>query len=375
MSLLWMDYETEFQNLVDTASECEQNKAPDYFSALSKRVKKIIYRDTRYNIDFLYTAYTLGDSKIMTDYAVWLFKLMDSIFTQKTSLETADYVIRHLDAIREAIDSTIEPEKQADLVRLLDLASDRIREVANQPATAENASPSGSANSSAPRFAVSTYEKEIQEYMDSLFQKNSRKTLYLIQKFTQQGIPINDIYVEILAESMRRVGELWHTAQITVDQEHYCTSVTQMAMAQMYPILFSNSEQRKNHLLLCACPGTELHEIGARMVADLFENDGGDSLYLGAAVPEDAMLDAIRVNHPDLVALSVTMPQHLIDCRNLITAIRQEFPNQKIAVGGNAFLSTNRLWEQWPIDFYTRDARQLLAQANTCFDGDSSLTS
>lgn len=375
-----MDYETEFQNLVDTASECEQNKAPDYFSALSKRVKKIIYRDTRYNIDFLYTAYTLGDSKIMTDYAVWLFQLMNSIFKQKTSLETADYVIRHLDAIREAINTTIASDKQAELLHLLDLATERIREFATQEAIAESTSASDSANSadsdsSAPKFAVSAYEKEIQEYMDSLFQKNSRKTLYLIQKFTQQGIPVNDIYVEILAESMRRVGELWHTAQITVDQEHYCTSVTQMAMAQMYPILFSNSEQRKNHMLLCACPGTELHEIGARMVADLFENDGWDSLYLGAAVPEDAMLEAIRVNHPDLVALSVTMPQHLIDCRNLITAIRQEFPNQKIAVGGNAFLSTNHIWEQWPVDFYTRDARQLLAQANTCFDGDASLTS
>ncbi|WP_432628082.1 cobalamin B12-binding domain-containing protein [Brotaphodocola sp.] len=373
MSLLWMDYETEFQNLVDTASACEQKAAPDYFSSLSKRVKKIIYRDTRYNIDFLYTAYTLGDNKIMADYAIWLFKLMDSIFTQKTASETADYVIRHLDAIREAVGTTIEPDKQQKLIELLDLASDRIRETAGQEMT--RLAHSASAKSSAPEFDKSAYEEEIQQYMDSLFQKNSRKTLYLIQKFTQQGIPINDIYVEILAESMRRIGELWHTAQITVDEEHYCTSVTQMAMAQMYPVLFANSEQRKNHMLLCACPGTELHEIGARMVADIFENDGWDSLYLGAAVPEDAMLDAIRVNHPDLVALSVTMPQHLIDCRDLITAIRKEFPNQKIAVGGNAFLSTDHIWEQWPIDFYTRDARQLLAQANTCFDGDSSLTS
>lgn len=59
------------------------------------------------------------------------------------------------------------------------------------------------------------------------------------------------------------------TAKITVDAEHYCTSVTQMAMAQMYPVLFAN--ERKNKTLLCACPGTELYEMGARMVADLFE--------------------------------------------------------------------------------------------------------
>lgn len=44
------------------------------------------------------------------------------------------------------------------------------------------------------------------------------------------------------------------------------------------------------------------------MVADLFENDGWDGIFLGAAVPEDSMLEAIRSDKPDLVALSVTMP-------------------------------------------------------------------
>lgn len=61
------------------------------------------------------------------------------------------------------------------------------------------------------------------------------------------------------------------------------------------------------------------------MVADLFENDGWDGIFLGAAVPEDAMLEAIRSDKPDLVALSVTMPQHLLTCAELVEAIRSEF--------------------------------------------------
>ena len=70
---------------------------------------------------------------------------------------------------------------------------------------------------------------------------------------------------------MRRIGELWHKGKITVDIEHYCTSVTQTAMAQLYPLIFE--AKRKNKSILCACPGTELHEMGARMVADIFEED------------------------------------------------------------------------------------------------------
>lgn len=351
MGLLWMDYEKEFQNLADTAFQLECDGNPEYFASLSQRVRKIVYRDTRYNIDYLYTSYLLNDDKIMSDYAAWLYKLMYSVLKHLNASETADYVIRHLGYIRQAVLQTVSSDKHPRLLALLDIADSSVRDAA------------GHADEQADTIIKpSRYEDEIHQYMNSLLEKNQRKSLHLIHQFTEKGIPLNDIYVEILAESMRRIGELWHTARITVDEEHYCTSVTQTAMAQFYPVLFS--KERKNRMLLCACPGTELHEMGARMVADIFENDGWDSLYLGAAVPEDAMLDAIRNNHPDLVALSVTMPQHLLSCQDLVMAIRREFPDQKLAVGGKAFRSTDALWSKWPVDIYTEDARQLLSEAN-----------
>lgn len=348
MSLLWMDYEDEFQHLVDDAFQRACTEDPDYYDHLTPKVRRIIYRDTRFNVDFLYTAFLLGDDKIMEDYAVWLYQLMASIFKDQPTAQTADYVVEHLRTIRRTIPDTVSTDKLPRLLHLMDRAEASVQEAAKQPL---------------PEIAhTARYEAEIEQYMDSLFKRNTRKTLQLIQEFQEKGIPLNDLYVDILAESMRRVGDLWHTAKITVDAEHYCTSVTQMAMAQMYPVLFAN--ERKNKTLLCACPGTELHEMGARMVADLFENDGWDSIYLGAAVPEDAMLDAVAVNQPDLIALSVTMPQHLLACRSMIDAIRKQFPHARIAVGGKAFESTHELWKQWPIDLYTRDARQLLEQAN-----------
>lgn len=354
MSLLWMEYEDEFQKLTDAAFYHEKKENPEYFSTLGKKVQKIIYRDTRYNIDYLYTSYVLNEDKIMEDYSVWLYQLLSSIFKNRNHAQTADYIINHLDKIKEGVLDTIPEDRQASLLRLLTLAQNCIKKAASDPAVTEQTA-----------ACLSPYEAEIQQYLDSLFQKNMRGSLYLIQQFTQKGIPVNDIYVEILAESMRRIGELWHTAQISVDTEHYCTSVTQMAMAQMYPLLFA--QERKGRTILCACPGTELHEIGARMVADLFENDGWDSIYLGAAVPEDALLNSIRSNKPDLVALSVTMPQHLITCRELVDSIRKKFPEIKIAVGGKAFQSTYDIWTKWQVDIYTNDARQLLTYANKEF--------
>ena len=348
MSLLWMEYSAEFQNAVEAAFECEKQRNPAYFAALPKRVLDIIYRDTRYNIDFLRTAYELRDEQIMAHYAAWLYTLMDSVLDKRNiPTATTTYVLRHLDCVKEGVKAAIDGSMREELLRLLDVAQRSVQAAAQAPKTEKE---------------PSRYEAEIAQYMDSLMQKNTRQALYLINQFREKGIPVADIYAEIITESMHRVGDLWHTAQISVDTEHYCTATTQMAMEQLYPAVFSAVP--KGRTVLCACPGSELHEMGARAVADLFESDGWDSIYLGAGVPIDAMLHAVEADRPDLIVLSVTMPQHLMACRDMVRALRERFPQSRIAVGGGAFRCTNGIWTQWPIDIYTEDARELLQKAN-----------
>ena len=352
MSLLRTEYEAEFQELVDAAFQYECTTHPDYYARISPKVERIIYRDTRYNADYLYTSYLLDDDKIMSDYAAWLFELLASILKDRqTRQETAEYTIDNFTALAHGVNTVAAEEKRPRMLALLETAKQSVRQAASQPPT--------------PIGRPSRFEEQIRQYMDCLLAKDSKRALRLIQSFLESGISLNDVYAEILAESMRRVGELWHTAQITVDTEHYCTSVTQTAMAQLYPELFDT--KRRGRTILCACPGTELHEMGARMVADLFENDGWDTIYLGAAVPVDALLDAVRESKPDLVALSVTMPQHLLACRELAEAVRREFSEMKIAVGGKAFESTHDIWTHWPIDLYVPDARDFIQKADALF--------
>lgn len=354
MGLLWMDLEEEFRNLVDTAFLCEKEASAACLVARSPRVDKIIRRDTRYNVDFLYTSYTLKDDLVMRRYAVWLFELMRGILRNRASeAEVAAYVIDHFEFIREGARKAVGADKLPQIEGLITAAQESVRLKRDGAPVSEIGE--------AP-CETSRYEGEIGCYMESLFEKDARKTMRLVKDFERRGIPANDIYVDILAESMRRIGEMWHESEITVDTEHYCTTVTQTAMTQMYLDIFSS--KRKNRTVLVACPGAELHEMGARMVADIFENDGWDSVHLGAAVPEKYLLSAIEENKPQVVALSVTMPQFLIDCERIVSAVRRAHPELVIAVGGGAFADTHDIWKHWPIDIYTVDARDLLRQAN-----------
>lgn len=254
----------------------------------------------------------------------------------------------HYELIRTCMSKTLSYEKHDRLHRLLNGAI---------KATAEECD----AGPPAPCSAPVRYEKEVTRYLDCLLQSDTEGALALVTGCVKEGIPLDDVCSDIVAEAMRRVGELWHLHLISVDMEHYCTSVTQMALSQFYPLIFG--QPRKGKTVLIACVGSELHEIGARMIADLFEYSGWDSIYLGAAVPVETLLSAAEKYQPDLIALSVTMPQHLPLCRNAVEQLREKFPKPKIAVGGNAFTDT-KIWKSWNVDIYTEDAKALVQWAD-----------
>ena len=96
MGLLWMDYGAEFKNLVEAAFAKERDERADCFVELTPAVESIIYRDTRYNVDFLYTAYRLNDDRVMEKYGVWLFELMAGVLKDRPRDLVADYVVSHL---------------------------------------------------------------------------------------------------------------------------------------------------------------------------------------------------------------------------------------------------------------------------------------
>jgi MerR family transcriptional regulator, light-induced transcriptional regulator len=214
-------------------------------------------------------------------------------------------------------------------------------------------------------FTNSNYGIICQTYLNYLLDTKTNAAIQYIKTVRESGIDIADIYVDILQPVMIEIGEMWHRREITIDQEHYMTSTTQVVIAQFYQEIFSQERNKKK--ILTAAIGGELHEMGIRMVSDLFEYHGWDSIYLGGGTPKKAIMDAIFRHQPDLAAFSVTMPQHLLECKEIVEELKEVYPKIKIAVGGRAFQMTDRIWEKWPVDIYLKDAKALILWAEQNF--------
>lgn len=205
------------------------------------------------------------------------------------------------------------------------------------------------------------------QYFASLLRADRQAAGRLVLDGVERGTAIRDVYLHVFEPSQQEIGRLWQMNRVTVAQEHYCTAATQQVMAQLYPRLFER--ERNGRRLVAACVASDLHEIGARMVADFFEMDGWDSFYTGAGTPHDAVIAALVAQRAELLAVSATIASHVHDAARLVAAVRADArcAAVKILVGGHAFNRLPGLWREVGADGWGADAREALAAAGAWF--------
>jgi len=186
----------------------------------------------------------------------------------------------------------------------------------------------------------------------------------LILDESARGTAVRDLYLHVFQPAQYELGRLWQLNQINVAQEHYCSAATQFIMAQLYPRIFGAKKTRGT--LVAACVAGDLHEIGARMVSDLFEMDGWHTHYLGASVPTPSVVQTVVRLKATVLALSATITYHVRAVAELIAAVRRtpECAGLKILVGGFPFKVAPDLWRDVGADGSARDAQEALTLAN-----------
>ncbi|MFP4153274.1 MAG: B12-binding domain-containing protein [Alkalispirochaeta sp.] len=172
-------------------------------------------------------------------------------------------------------------------------------------------------------------------YIDGLVSGDRRVCQGVVDHMLRADTPVLDIYVQIFQRSMYDVGKMWEEGSISVAVEHLATAVTERLLATVYPRIFQAEHIGRSAVITCA--PHELHQIGARMVADAFELNGWDGYFLGADTPKDDLFSMINEKKPDIVALSASLPRSLDVVLPLLDELRHRFPRQDIIVGGQAF--------------------------------------
>ncbi len=111
----------------------------------------------------------------------------------------------------------------------------------------------------------------------------------------------------------------------------------------------------KGKIVICTVHG-DIHDIGKNIVRMLLENYGYDVVDLGRDVPPQTVVDAVLVDHVELVGLSALMTSTVPAMAETIELLRAQAPWCKVIVGG-AVLNPEYA-QMVGADYYAKDATE-----------------
>lgn len=192
-----------------------------------------------------------------------------------------------------------------------------------------------------------------------------RSDLYIFFSYLyEHRIALWEIYDLVLRPGMCEIGERWTRGEIGVSQEHRASYETLDALAKLQNEILV--KPATGDVVIFACLGDELHEIGLRCAANLFESEGWQTHYLGARTPADAVILAAQELRPTVVALSVTHDhvhdQLMHDLRAIADAVAKM--GIRLIIGGSG-VPVALHPEEWH-DGVLNSSRELVAFIETC---------
>jgi methanogenic corrinoid protein MtbC1 len=189
--------------------------------------------------------------------------------------------------------------------------------------------------------------------------------LVTVAQLQASGMPLDRIYLDLLAPAARRLGVLW------LQDECGFTEVT-LGLGLLHRVLhtlradqqveFRGRDPRRS-ILLATAPG-EQHSFGLTMVAEFFRRAGWEvTIEIGRSAAE--LLDLARGEWFGILALSVSTDEHLDGLGGLLRQLRRASANPDIGVmvGGPVFDADPGLAALVGADIGGGEAAQAVLQA------------
>lgn len=174
--------------------------------------------------------------------------------------------------------------------------------------------------------------------------KKSKQQLYkkLTDGDIQECVKIYEEYVKIFSASsffdkilkpvMYKIGDDWASEKISIATEHVASNVAQTLVKIIMDQVSGTGKKKK--VLICVPLGEE-HHLGCDVLETYLSIKGFKVFNMGASIPTEDILRFINNNKPDVVLISITLPDNISAGQRLVRKIKAEY-DIPVLIGGYA---------------------------------------
>ncbi len=163
---------------------------------------------------------------------------------------------------------------------------------------------------------------------------------------------------------MNRVGEKFRDGKIFIPDVLISAKAMNAAMEILRPYIVKGDLKLKGKVILATVKG-DLHNIGKNLVRMVLEGGGWEVIDLGIDVSSDKILDALKTNDIKAVGLSALLTTTMLNMKDIVRDIKNNFPEIPVAVGGAPL--NQRFADEINADLYSPDPQGMLDYLNNNF--------
>jgi len=194
----------------------------------------------------------------------------------------------------------------------------------------------------------------------------------VLQRAIDAGGEIGNVYLEILAPAMARIGEEWSRGEIDIAIEHQATAIATRLVGQMSP-RFVRRGRRRGEVLIGG-PSGERHALALAMLGDLLRLEGYDVFDLGADTPANSFVHAAsKINNLTAVGVSVTTTESVEGAIDVVRTLRRAIGDEVPVVLGGSAISGPDHAREIGADFYANGARGFIELLDSITRGSTSV--
>jgi methanogenic corrinoid protein MtbC1 len=198
------------------------------------------------------------------------------------------------------------------------------------------------------------------QYLEHLFLGKRCQARELIFAAHDRGVQASKLLKLIIWPAMDQIDKLYRSHHISLITEHMATRINRMLADQLHGFLAR--APKSGQRMVVTCGAGESEELGAQMIADLFEARGWSVWLLGSGVPNDEILEFVGKIRPDILCVYGTRPSGVPDVRRLVDLIRGVgvCSEMQILLSGGVFNRADGLADEVRADLFAATITDVL---------------
>ncbi len=210
----------------------------------------------------------------------------------------------------------------------------------------------------------------LEELKEAIINGDAPGAKRLTEKGLAEGSKPADFFPAAIIPAMDEVGRRMRECEFFIPEVLIAARAARGATDILRPLLVGDPTQRPAGTVVCGTVKGDLHDIGKNIVAMMLESAGFRIVDLGADVAPEKIVEAVRREQANFVALSALLTTTMVNMKAAIEALASAGLREKVRVLVGGAPVTQAWAHSIGADGYGKDAvaavelaRQLVARA------------